>query len=81
MNALGCIYEEGNGVKVDKAKAVEYFKQGAALGEPHAQFKLSQYYSQGFESLNSGTPDCKKALQLLESSANSECREAMRELG
>lgn len=36
LNALGCIYEDGTGAKVDKAKAVEYFKQGAALGEPHA---------------------------------------------
>ena len=41
LNALGCIYEQGNGVKVDTGKAVEYFRQGAALGEPHAQFKLS----------------------------------------
>ena len=82
LNALGCIYEEGNGVKVDKPKAVDYFRQGAALGEPHAQFKLSQYYIQGHESSNNWVaPDCKKALQLLESSANNECREAMRELG
>jgi TPR repeat protein len=41
LNALGCIYEQGNGVKVDTGKGVEYFRQGAALGEPHSQFKLA----------------------------------------
>ena len=41
FDALGRIYEEGNGVKVDIGKAVEYFKQGAALGEPHSQYKLA----------------------------------------
>jgi TPR repeat protein len=27
--SLGCMYEKGEGVRVDKAKAVEYFKKGA----------------------------------------------------
>ena len=32
--SLGCMYEEGQGVRIDRKKAVEYFKEGAALGDP-----------------------------------------------
>jgi TPR repeat protein len=27
--ALGCMYEEGQGVRIDRNKAVEYFRKGA----------------------------------------------------
>ena len=44
LNALGCIYEQGIGVRIDKNKAVDYFRQAALLNESHAQYKLGKYY-------------------------------------
>ena len=52
---------------------MEYFRQGAAMGEPQAQYKMAMQCMQEME--------CKKAVGLLESAAGGECREAMRELG
>jgi len=34
LYALGCIFEEGNGVKKDLNKAIDYFKKAVKLGEP-----------------------------------------------
>ena len=34
--SLGCIYEDGVGVRIDKNKAVSYFNKAASLGDPSA---------------------------------------------
>jgi TPR repeat protein len=51
---------EGSGAKVDKGKAMEYFRQGAALGEPHAQYKMAKYYMSGAAA--EGPADYQKAI-------------------
>lgn len=46
-------------MRIDKNKAVDYFRQAAQLNEPHAQYKIGKYYLQGgFDVLgNEGKPD------------------------
>ena len=44
---LGCIYNNGWGVKVDKAKAFELLKKASELGVHGADFLLSSFYLEG----------------------------------
>jgi hypothetical protein len=44
---LALLYEKGEGVAVDKAKAVEWYKKAAEQGHVAAQTKLSECYRDG----------------------------------
>lgn len=44
---LGEIYEDGNGVNQDYAKAFEWYQKAANQGDARAQFKLGAMYEKG----------------------------------
>lgn len=47
LNLLGMMYEQGKGVPVDTARAVDYYRRGAKLGDVYAQFNLAASYNTG----------------------------------
>ena len=44
---IGLFYAQGNGVKKDKNRAVQYYIMGAEKGDPEAQYWLGRAYEQG----------------------------------
>jgi len=59
LNNLGFLHDEGLGTRRDRAKAREYYTQGAEAGNAGAQMNLSAYY---FEGLGGLRRDLAKAL-------------------
>ena len=45
--ALGKLYASGAGVEKDMEKAVEYYKQGAELGDPECRYRYADYLMNG----------------------------------
>jgi TPR repeat protein len=47
MNAIGNIYQKGQGVTVDYANAAKWYRSAASLGNQPAMFNLGVIYEQG----------------------------------
>ena len=47
MFALGVLYQEGKGVKLDKEKAISLFEMAAKKNHPAAQYNLGVMYANG----------------------------------
>ena len=47
MYNLGVCYQDGVGVKKDGAKAVEWYRKAADLGDPHAPLNIGYCYWKG----------------------------------
>ena len=45
---LGVMYRDGIGVGIDPARAVHWFRQGAAQGDAASQYNLAVLYDEGF---------------------------------
>ncbi|CDW82127.1 sel1 domain protein repeat-containing protein [Stylonychia lemnae] len=82
IDSLGKLYEDGVGTRIDLNKAVQHFQRAAELGDPSSQYKLAKYYQRGgIFHLNEGKPDGQKSFELLQSAAQENQKEALRELG
>ena len=44
---LGTLYYRGNGVEMDDAQAVKWWRKSAEQGNPHAQYDLAMAYHEG----------------------------------
>ena len=79
MTKLAWLHERGQGVRVNKRKALELYTEAAMRGEPEAQYRLAMYHLKGSEELEN--PDPQLARELLEKSVAGGCPEGMREIG
>lgn len=73
---LGVCYYYGNGVEMDKRKAVRYYQRAAALGHPFGQYNLAVACEYG-----QGTPkDMKKAIEFYRKAAEQHVNQAIEAL-
>ena len=79
MTKLAWLHERGQGVRVNKRKALELYTEAAMRGEPEAQYRLAMYHLKGSEELEN--PDSQLARELFEKSVSGGCPEGMREIG
>ena len=77
MNNLGHLFEQGNGVEQDYAKAREWYAKAVAEGNPAAMGNLGRLYDSG----EGGTQDYAKARELYEQAARDNDPTAMFHLG
>jgi len=76
-SALGQMYDQGNGVPLDRARAVLYLKRGAEAGNRGAQYTYGIYFEEG-EVI---PRDIKKALEWYMKSAEQGFPEGERHIG
>jgi TPR repeat protein len=77
MNRLGVVYGNGEGVPVDFAKAVEWYKKAADAGNPDAKANLGIMYEEG----HGVSTDTTKAMVLYRSAASAGSTFAMNRIG
>lgn len=63
---LGNLYDQGNGVEINDAKAVNWWKKSAQQGNPFAQYDLAMAYHEGKGGLKKSS---KKAVEWFRKSA------------
>ena len=85
MNSLGCAYWSGNGVKLDKKKAIKYWRMaaesGADRGAAVAQFNLGACFYNGFCYYEGVTQDDAEAFRYYKLAADQGLTEAEHSLG
>lgn len=47
MHNLGVLYETGDGVAADPARAIEWYRRATEVGVPHSAFNLANMYREG----------------------------------
>lgn len=77
QNRLGVMYHEGQGVRQNHTKAVEWYQKSANQGVSQAQYNLGVMYDQGL----SVRQDHKKASEWYQKSANQQNSKAQYNLG
>lgn len=78
QNILGAAYDEGNGVEIDYAAALDWWSKSAAQGFSKAQYNLGKMLAEGRPGVD---PDPKRAEQLLRAAMAQKNADAFNEMG